>query len=98
MLAQWWNHSLNGVVFGGNEVCGALCFMWVAARTTNSQKKSQRLVSMSIAQAMLQIVWFAHSATPFWEGESGMVFSYMMLCALQWAFICPWTSFGALLT
>ena len=62
----------------------------------NGQKKSRRLVSISIARAMLQIMRFACSATLFWGGESGMVFSYMMPLVLQCASIWPQTSSGTL--
>src|SRR5713226_5110906 len=62
----------------------------------NGQKKSQRLASISIVWAMLQIVQFACSATPFWGGESGMVFSYVMPLVLQCASIWPQTSLGTL--
>jgi hypothetical protein len=49
--------------------------MWVAAITAKGQKKSRRLASMSMARAMLQMVKLVRSATPFWGGESGTVFS-----------------------
>ena len=53
---------------------------------------------MSIARAMLQIVRFVRSATPFCGGESGTVFSYVMPCDWQYDRICPWMSSGALST
>src|SRR5258708_32346904 len=85
-------------MFGGNGACGTHCFMWVAARTVNGQKKSWRLASSSIAHAMLEIVWLACSAMPFCGGKSGTVFLYVMPFVLQWASICPWISSGALST
>ena len=39
-----------------------------------------------MAQAILQIVRFVCSAMPFWEGESGTVFSYVIPLALQYQF------------
>jgi hypothetical protein len=65
MLAQQWNHNWKGMVFGGNKALGDHCFICVVVRTANGQKKSWRSVSISIMWAMLQIMQFAHSATPF---------------------------------
>jgi hypothetical protein len=48
--------------------------MWVAVSTVKGQKKSRRLALINMAWAILQIVRLVRSATPFWGGESGIVF------------------------